>query len=64
MKQPKGSSNAQVPGKPLDPRRFPLNAQTEATAGREKVRQVAYPVHAPRETKRPVERTGKGRTGA
>ena len=63
MKQPKSSTKARAPRKPLDPQQFPLNAQTEATAGREKVREVAHPVHAPRQTKRPVERTSKSRTG-
>ena len=62
MKQPKGSTNAQVPGKPLNPQQFPLHAQTDATAGRDKVREVA-PMHAPRRSKRPVERTGKSRSG-
>ena len=62
MKQPKSSTNAQVPGKPLNPQQFPLHAQTDATAGRDKVREVV-PVHAPRQSKRPVERTGKSRTG-
>ena len=56
MKKPKISPNAQVPGKLLDPQRFPLHAQTDATAGRDKVREVV-PVRAPRESKRPVERT-------
>ena len=62
MKQPKGSTNAQVPGKPLNPQQFPSHAQTEATAGRDKVREVV-PVRAPRQSKRPVERTSKGGTG-
>ena len=62
MKQPKGSTNAQVPSTPLNPQQFPLHAQTDATAGRDKVREVV-PVHAPRQSKRPVERTGKGRSG-
>ena len=56
MKQPKSSTKPQSPPKPLNPQQFPLNAQTEATAGRDKVREVA-PVHAPRQSKRPVERT-------
>ena len=63
MKQPKSSTKARAPRKPLDPRRFPLSAQTDATAGREKVREVAYPVRAPRQTKRRVERTSKSQTG-
>ena len=60
MKQPKISTKPQVSPKPLDPQQFPLRAQTEATAGREKVREVV-PVHAPRQSKRPVERTSKNR---
>ncbi|MEK6245529.1 MAG: hypothetical protein AABM33_13635 [Pseudomonadota bacterium] len=64
MKKPESSTKAPAaPGKPLDARRFPLNAQTDPTAGREKVRQVAYPVRAPRQTKRRVERTSKSQTG-
>ena len=61
MKQSK-SSKPQSPPKPLNPQQFPLHAQTDATAGRDKVREVV-PVHAPRQSKRPVERTIKGRTG-
>ena len=62
MKQPKSSTKPQSPPRPLDPQQFPLHAQTDATAGREKVREVV-PVHAPRQSKRPVERTSKSRTG-
>lgn len=61
--QPKTSSNAHAPRKPFNLRQFPLNAQTEATAGREKVREVAHPVNAPRQTKRRVERRTKSQTG-
>lgn len=50
------------PTKNLNAQQFPLQAQTEATAGRNKVREQV-PVHAPRQSKRPVERTSKGRTG-
>ena len=64
MKQPKSSTKARVPRTPLDPRRFPLSAQADATPGREKVREVAHPVHAPRQTKRRVERSSKSQTGA
>ena len=56
MKQPKSSTTPQSPPKPLNPQQTPLQAQTEATAGRDKVREVV-PVHAPRQSKRPVERT-------
>lgn len=58
MKQSKSST------KPLNAQQFPLQAQTDATAGRDKVREnVPVPVHAPRQSKRPVDRTSKGRTG-
>ena len=56
MKQPKSSTKPQSPPKPLNPQQIPLQAQTEATAGRDKVREVV-PVHAPRQSKRPVERS-------
>ncbi|MES2950697.1 MAG: hypothetical protein V4858_19360 [Pseudomonadota bacterium] len=62
MKQTKNTSNAQAPAKPLNPQQFPLHAQKEATAGRDKVREVV-PVHAPRESKRAGERAAKGRAG-
>ena len=47
--------------KTLNAQQFPMQAQTDATAGRDKVRENV-PVHAPRQSKRPVERTSKGRT--
>ncbi len=56
MKQSKRSTKPQSPPKPLNPQQFPLHAQTDATAGRDQVREVV-PVHAPRQSKRPVERT-------
>ena len=56
MKQSKSSTKPQSPHKPLNPQQIPLQAQTEATAGRDKVREVV-PVHAPRQSKRPVERS-------
>ena len=62
MKQPKNPSKSQSPAGPLNPQQFPLQAQTDATVGREKVREVV-PVHAPRQSKRPVERSSKGRAG-
>ena len=57
MKQSKSAT------KPLNAQQFPLQAQTDATAGRDKVRENV-PAHAPRQSKRPMERTSKGRTGA
>ena len=62
MKQTKTPPNPPFAVKPLNPQKFPLHAQTDATAGRDKVREVV-PVHAPRQSKRPMERTHKGRTG-
>ena len=56
MKQSKSSTKPKSPPKPLNPQQFPLHAQTDATAGRDKVREVV-PVHAPRQSKRPVEKT-------
>lgn len=61
--KPQSLAKPRSPRKPLDPQRFPLRAQSVATASREKVREVVHLVRAPRQTKRPVERTGKGRTG-
>lgn len=58
MKQPKAPDNTTPPDTLLDPHRFPLHAQTEPTASREQVQQVT-PVHAPRQSKRPMERTAK-----
>ena len=56
MKQSKSSTKPQSPAKGLNPQQFPLHAQTDATAGRDKIREVV-PVHAPRQSKRPVEKT-------
>ena len=58
MKQPKNSTNAPVLPTPLNPHQFPLHAQMDATAGRDQVREVV-PVHAPRQSKRPMERSAK-----
>lgn len=54
---------APAPRKALDPRQFPLRAQTNATTGREKVREAAHAAYAPRQSKRRAERTNKSRTG-
>ena len=62
MKQTKNAGTTQAPPKPLNPQQFPLHAQTEATAGRDKVREVV-PVRAPRESKRNGEGAAKGRSG-
>ena len=63
MKPSKSLTKPQSPPKPLNPQQFPLHAQTDPTAGRDQVREVV-PVHAPRESKRPVERTSKNGTGS
>jgi hypothetical protein len=58
MKPSKSPGKPDSPATPLNPQQFPLHAQTDATAGRDKVREVV-PVHAPRQSKRPIERTSK-----
>ena len=63
MKPAKIPNVSQHPAKPLDRQRFPAQAQTDATANRQQVRDTAPPVHAPRESKRPQERSSKPRTG-
>ncbi len=63
MKQTKSATKPDSNPKPLDPQQFPLRAQTDATAGRDKVREVVR-VQAPRQSKRPVERTSKSHTGS
>ncbi len=62
MKQTKDAGNSHVPPQPLNPQQVQQHAQTEATAGRDKVREV-IPVRAPRESKRGGEGAGKGHTG-
>lgn len=56
MKTPHDSPKNPSSTTPLDPKQFPLKAQTAAAANRDKVRQVV-PVHAPRQSKAPVERS-------
>ena len=63
MKQPDDLTKPHSPPRPLDPQQFPLHAQTDATAARDQVREVVR-VPAPRQSKRPTERTNKGRTGS
>lgn len=60
MTPPRKLTDAQPPGKPIEAQPLPLKAQTEPTAGRDKVREQAYPVHAPRQSKRSTHRTSKG----
>lgn len=62
MKQPKNIADSPPRPTRAGPQQGPLHAQTNATPGRDKVREVV-PVRAPRESKRPVERTAKSRTG-
>ena len=47
--------------RPKDPGKPPAQgkAQTESTASREKVREIARPVRAARQSQRPVERNPK-----
>ena len=63
MKKPKSATKARLPRTPLDPLQVPLNAQAEATAGRDKVREVAHRSNVPRQTKRREERRSKSQTG-
>lgn len=63
MKQPKPPTSKQAPGNTVDPQQFPLNSQADATAGRDKVREVAHRATAPRQSKRPAERRAKSQTG-
>ena len=46
---------------PADPQQ---TAQQEATASREKVREMARPVRAARQSQRPVEKNARRRPGA
>ena len=64
MKQPKSSTKAGAPRKPLDSRRFPSSAQAQATPDREKVREVAHRANVPRQSQRRSERKNRSRTGA
>ena len=63
MKPAKTPDGSQHSAKLLDHKQFPAQAQTDATANRQQVRDTAPPVHAPRESKRPQERSNKPRTG-
>jgi hypothetical protein len=56
MRMPHDSPKNPSSATPLDPKQFPLKGQTAAAANRDKVRQVV-PVHAPRQSKAPVERS-------
>lgn len=56
MKKPHGPPKPSAPSTPLDPKQFPLKAQTPSSASRDRVREEV-PVHAPRQSKRPIERS-------
>ena len=56
MKQSKHIAKAAAPTHPVDSKQFPLKTQTPLAANRDKVREVV-PVHAPRQSKRPIERS-------
>jgi hypothetical protein len=67
MKQPDTSSKTlHAPPTPQNPHEYPLHGQTEATPGRDQVRDETHSTRSPRESKRPIERsarTGKSHTG-
>jgi hypothetical protein len=64
MKQLKNPTKAaSAPRKPLDPQQFPSSPQADATAAREKVREVAHRANAPRQSKPREERRSKSQTG-
>ena len=66
MKQPNPSSKTlHAPPTPLNPKDYPLRGQTEATPGRDQVREDTHSTRSPRESKRPIERTARtGKTHA
>jgi hypothetical protein len=64
MRKPNNPAEAGAPRKPLDPQQFPSGPQADATAGREKVREVAHRANVPRQSKRPGDRKSKSRTGS
>jgi hypothetical protein len=62
---PQGIDQTRGSRKPMNPRQFPSSAQAEPTAGREKVREVPYPLRAARQTNRRVGGKGsKNQTGS
>ncbi len=58
--KPAKNVSTKAPQRPLNPQPIPLHGQTDPTTPRDKVREVTR-VNSPRESKRPVERLGKGR---
>jgi len=63
QKQTHGQQSIQSPNrkKPLDPREFPKARDERGSAGREEIRTKTPMVSAPRQSDRPVERTGQKR---
>ena len=60
MKQPKPSSKTRhTPPEPQNSKANPLHPQTEATPGRDQVRDATHSTRSPRESKRPIERTAR-----
>src|SRR5688572_12956892 len=47
--------------RPLDPREFPLSRDARGSAGREEIRSKTPMVSAPRQSRRPVERSNQKR---
>lgn len=54
------TATPQSPPAPKGPTHSPSHGQTDATTNREQVRESSARVPAPRESKRPAERTDKG----
>ena len=62
MKQPDpnpSSKTLHAPPEPQNPKDYPLHGQTEATPGRDQVREDTHSTRSPRESKRPIERTAR-----
>lgn len=60
MKQPNPSSKTlHAPPPPHNPKDYPMHGQTEATPGRDQVREATHSTRSPRESKRPIERTAR-----
>ena len=60
MKQPNTSPKTlHAPPTPQNPKEYPLHGQTEATRGRDQVREETHSTRSPRESKRPIERSAR-----
>ena len=65
MKQTKPSSKTlHAPPEPQTAKDYPLHGQTEATPGRDQVREDTHSARSPRESKRPIERTARAAKSA